>query len=118
MDERQQAVARVSGESFAERRGTCGGDPQTGQCRVIVREEWPASWTEPATIQFLEDGTDSLGVGTDGLANFYLCAVDSTNCPPLTYEFEVGDIVRVDETGQALPPGARLRQPDEGEPSG
>ena len=24
----------------------CAADPETGKCRVIVREEWPASWTE------------------------------------------------------------------------
>src|SRR5207247_6479733 len=32
-------------------------DPESGKCRVIVREEWPASWTEnlPA-MRFLKDG--------------------------------------------------------------
>src|ERR1019366_3535417 len=24
----------------------CAADPETGKCRVIVREAWPPSWTE------------------------------------------------------------------------
>ena len=37
-------------------------DPQTGKCRVIIREEWLPSWTanHPA-MRFLSDGSDSSG---------------------------------------------------------
>ena len=45
-------------------------NPETGKCRVIVREEWLPSWTENSpAMRFLKDGkTIHLGFGAHGLA--------------------------------------------------
>src|SRR5580765_4742521 len=35
----------------------CAANPETGECRVLVREEWPGSWTENSPpMRFLKDG--------------------------------------------------------------
>ncbi len=41
-------------------------NPETGKCRVVVHEEWPASFTENTPeMRFLKDGKAfHLGVGT------------------------------------------------------
>ncbi len=80
-------------------------DPVTGKCRMIVRETWPASWTENLpTMQFLSDGKRFLWVSErTGFRNLYLYDLSGKLLAPLTeHPFEVVSIVRADETGGAV----------------
>lgn len=74
--------------------------PSTGVCRVVVREEWPASWTEnrPA-IRWLEDGRRFIWRSErTGYANLYLYDLSGRLHATLTaHPFEVGQVVHVDE---------------------
>lgn len=78
-------------------------DPSTGSCRVVVREEWPASWVENhPEKRFLADGRRFLWVSErSGFANVYL--YDYTSGRQLAtitrHEAEVSQIVQVDEAG-------------------
>ncbi len=79
----------------------CAADPATGRCRVIVREEWPASWTENLpTFRFLQDGKRFIWSSErTGWRNFYLYHLDGHLLATLTrHAFEVDAIERVDET--------------------
>ncbi len=81
------------------------GDPNTGKVRVVVREEWPASWVENTPgMRFLSDNKRFLWESErSGYKNFYLCNLDgSTPVPVTTGEYEVGPIVRVDEDANLL----------------
>lgn len=84
----------------------CAANPKTGKCRVIVREEWPASWTENSpTMQFLQDGQRFIWSSErNGWRNFYLYDLQGKLLAPLTQHssFEVANIVRVDEKGRQL----------------
>ena len=83
----------------------CAADPETGRCRVIVREEWPASWVENSpTLRFLEDGRRFIWVSErTGWKNFYLYDLSGQLLATLTrHTFEVGDIVKVDEKAGML----------------
>lgn len=84
----------------------CAADPETGQCRVIVREEWPASWTENSpAMQFLKDGRRFIWASErNGWKNLYLYDVSGKLLAPLTIysNLEVGNIVRVDEEASFL----------------
>jgi dipeptidyl-peptidase-4 len=78
----------------------CAADPESGKCRVIVREEWPASWTENTPPRrFLKDGRRFIWTSErTGWRNFYLYELSGKLLATLTrHEFEVGDIVHVDE---------------------
>ncbi len=90
-------------------------DANTGKCRVVVREEWPASWTDNAPlIHWLKDSRRFIWSSErTGWKNFYLYDVGGTSSAsptnnarlitPLTrHEFEVDAIVRVDETRKLL----------------
>jgi len=83
----------------------CAADPQTGKCRVIVREEWRPSWTEnnPA-IRWLADGKRFLWASErTGWKNFYLYDLGGTLLATVTaHRFEVEDIVRIDEQAGLL----------------
>ena len=75
-------------------------DPQTGKCRVVVREAWPASWTENRPeMRFLKDGMRFiLASERTGWRNFYLYDLSGKLIAPLTnHTFEVASIERVDE---------------------
>src|SRR5262249_34190054 len=75
-------------------------DPATGQCRVVVHEEWPASWTENSpTLRFLADGRRFVWASErTGYRNFYLYDLAGELIGPLTtHECDVESIVRVDE---------------------
>src|SRR5215831_6090386 len=75
-------------------------NPETGKSRVIVREEWPASWTDNhPTIKFLKDGKRFIWESErTGWKNFYLYDLTGKLLATLTnHEFEVGTIVRIDE---------------------
>lgn len=78
----------------------CSADPETGKCRVIVREEWPASWVENSPeIKFLKDGRRFIWASErTGWKNYYLYDLNGACVRPLTqHGFEVSDIVFVDE---------------------
>jgi dipeptidyl-peptidase-4 len=78
----------------------CAADPESGHCRVIVREEWPASWTENTPPRrFLKDGRRFIWTSErTGWRNFYLYELSGKLLATLTrHGFEVGDIVQVDE---------------------
>lgn len=78
----------------------CAANPESGKCRVIVREEWPASWTEnyPAR-RFLKDGRRFIWTSErTGWRNLYLYDLSGKRLVTLTrHAFEVGEIVHVNE---------------------
>ena len=84
----------------------CAADPETGKVRVIVREEWPASWTENSpALQFLKDGKRFVWTSErNGWKNFYLYDLSGKLLATLTRHstFEVANIVRVDEDAGLL----------------
>jgi len=74
--------------------------PSTGACRVIVREEWPASWVENhPPIRWLSDNKRFIWTSErSGFSNLYLYDVSGRLITQLTaHPFEVASIVRVDE---------------------
>jgi dipeptidyl-peptidase-4 len=80
-------------------------DPETGKCRVIVREEWLPSWVENSpTMRFLKDGKRFLWASErTGWRNFYLYDLSGQLLTPLTnHEFEVAQVVRLDEDAGKL----------------
>lgn len=80
-------------------------DPETGKCRVIVREEWPASWTDNLPVRrFLKDNNRFLWFSDrNGFKNIYLYDLSGKLHAAVTKnEFDVGYpasscIARVDE---------------------
>ncbi|MFO0950656.1 MAG: DPP IV N-terminal domain-containing protein [Isosphaeraceae bacterium] len=75
-------------------------DPETGKCRVVVREEWPASWVENNPFnEFLEDGKRFIWTSErSGWKNYYLYDLSGKLINAITkHEFEVGPIERIDE---------------------
>ncbi|MCH7992594.1 MAG: DPP IV N-terminal domain-containing protein [Gemmatimonadetes bacterium] len=80
-------------------------DPQSGACRVIVREEWPASWVQNSpAMQYLADGDRFIWTSErTGWRNLYLYDMSGDLLATLTdHEFEVANVVRVDEEAGAL----------------
>lgn len=80
-------------------------DPRTGKTRVVVREEWPASWTSNSPgIRWLSDNRRFIWTSErSGWSNYYLYDLSGKLIAPLTqHEFEVAGIVRVDEAEQRL----------------
>jgi len=79
--------------------------PDTGVCRVVVREEWSASWAmnSPA-MQYLEDQERFIWMSErNGFRNFYLHSLSGEQLATLTdHDFEVGNVVRVDEDAGVL----------------
>lgn len=83
----------------------CAANPETGKCRVIVREEWPASWTENLpTLRWLKDGKRFIWASDrTGWRNYYLYELSGKLLATLTsHAFEVAGIVRVDEDAGLL----------------
>ncbi len=79
--------------------------PSTGNCRTIIREEWPDSWTDNRpSIRWLEDGTRFIWQSErTGFRNYYLYDLSGKLLATLTnHPFEVGAIVRVDEKAKQL----------------
>ncbi len=74
--------------------------PATGACRVVVREEWPASWVENhPPMEYLADGKRFLWISErTGFANLYLYDLSGKLLRTLTqHPFEVASIEHVDE---------------------
>ncbi len=79
--------------------------PANGSCRVVVREEWPASWTNNRpTIAWLEDGKRFIWQSErTGFSNYYLYDLSGDLLATITsHPFEVGAIVKVDERAKQL----------------
>jgi dipeptidyl-peptidase-4 len=75
-------------------------DPETGACRVIVHEEWLPSWVaNTPAMRLLADKNRFIWTSErNGWKNFYLYDLKGSQLAPLTsHEFEVVNIVRVDE---------------------
>ncbi|MDX1284309.1 MAG: DPP IV N-terminal domain-containing protein, partial [Draconibacterium sp.] len=78
---------------------------ETGKCRVVVREEWPASFTENEPFrQFLEDEKRFIWESErNGFKNYYLYDLKEGLINPITsHEFEVAGVVKVDEKKNEL----------------
>jgi dipeptidyl-peptidase-4 len=74
--------------------------PETGACRVVVREEWPTGWVENhPPRRYLADGRRFLWISErTGFANLYLYDLTGQLLTTLTeHPFEVADILEVDE---------------------
>jgi dipeptidyl-peptidase-4 len=83
----------------------CAADPATGKCRVIVREEWPASWVDNhPPIRYLKDDNRFLWTSErTGFKNFYLYDLSGKLLATVTnHPFEVANIIRVDEDKNLL----------------
>ncbi|MDQ3009879.1 MAG: S9 family peptidase [Acidobacteriota bacterium] len=79
--------------------------PETGKCRVIVREEWLPSWTENSpAMQYLKDNKRFIWMSErNGFKNFYLYDLSGKLLATLTnHQFEVATVVRVDEEAGML----------------
>ncbi|NPV82901.1 MAG: prolyl oligopeptidase family serine peptidase [Candidatus Aminicenantes bacterium] len=75
-------------------------NPDTGQTRVVVREEWPASWTENSPqITWLQDGRRFILVSErTGFRNLYLYDLGGKLLATLTrHPFDVVGVNAVDE---------------------
>jgi len=75
-------------------------DPETGKSRVVVREEWLPSFTRNTPeIRRLEDGQHFVWASErTGFNNYYLYNFDGSLITALTqHEFEVSNVVRIDE---------------------
>jgi dipeptidyl-peptidase-4 len=79
-------------------------NPETGKCRMVVREEWLASWTENSpAIRFMKDGKRFIWASErTGWRNFYLYDLSGKLTPLTNHQFEVGAIIRVDEEAGML----------------
>ncbi len=79
--------------------------PETGSCRVVVRDEWPESWVNNTPeMVFLADGHRFIWASErTGWLNYYLYDLNGTLLTPLTgHEYEVAGTVRVDEDSNTL----------------
>jgi len=75
-------------------------DPATGKCRVVVRDEWPASWVENSPeMRFLKDGRRFIWLSEQsGWKNYDLYDLSGKLLATLTnHPFEVTGISLVDE---------------------
>src|SRR5207247_28560 len=75
--------------------------PESGKCRVVVRDAWPTGWVENnPERRFLKDGRRFIWESErNGWRNFYLYDLSGRLIAPLTASttYEGGDVVRVDE---------------------
>ncbi|HEV8216704.1 MAG TPA: DPP IV N-terminal domain-containing protein, partial [Gemmatimonadaceae bacterium] len=83
-------------------------NPESGSCRVVLREEWPTGWIEddPApTMMWLKDNNRFIWESErNGFRNYYLYDFRAGRLlNPITQgEFETAGILRVDEGANAL----------------
>lgn len=80
-------------------------NPDTGKCRVIVREEWLPSWVEwVPTVYFLNDGNRFIWSSErTGFKNYHLYDLSGKLLATLTnHPCEISSIVRVDEEAGLL----------------
>ena len=80
-------------------------NPETGKCRVVVREEWPASFTENEPFrQFFADENRFIWESErTGFKNYYLYDLKNGLIQPITqHKYEVAGVVKVDEKKNEL----------------
>jgi dipeptidyl-peptidase 4 len=80
----------------------CAADPDSGKCRAILREEWPASWVENSPeMRFLQDGKRFIWSSErTGWKNYYLYSLTGELLARLTqHNFEVAGVIQVEERG-------------------
>jgi dipeptidyl-peptidase-4 len=80
-------------------------NPDSGSCRAVVREAWPASWVENApNMRYLKDGKRFIWTSErNGFRNFYLYDLSGKQLATLTdHGYEVANIVQVDENAGVL----------------
>ena len=81
-------------------------DPDTGQTRVIIREEWPTGWVENSpAMTFLKDGRRFIWESErTGWNNLYLYDLSGKLIAPVTTHtaFEVGGPIKLDEAANVL----------------
>ena len=85
-------------------------NPETGSCRVIIREEWPPSWTQNSpSLKYLKDNQRFIWESErTGFSNYYLYDLSGKLLTVLTnHPFEVAGIVQVDEKAGFLYYSAR-----------
>ena len=79
--------------------------PDSGVCRAVAREQWPASWAmnSPA-MRYLEDDDRFIWTSErNGFRNLYLYSLSGEQLATFTdHDFEVGRVVRVDEDAGVL----------------
>ncbi len=83
----------------------CAANPTTGQSRVVLHEEWKASWVENhPPMTWLEDKHRFiLQSERSGFKNYYLCDFNGKLLNPITQNnFDADGIVLVDEAGGYL----------------
>ncbi|CAN5536209.1 S9 family peptidase [soil metagenome] len=79
--------------------------PESGKCRVVIREEWLPSWVENNPQQtWLADKNRFIWVSErNGYKNYYLYDLSGKLINPITqHQFEIASIVKVDEAANAL----------------
>ena len=80
-------------------------NPETGKCRVVVHEEWPASFTENTPeMRFLKDGKRFVWESErNGFKNYYLYDLKKGLLNPITsHKYEVAGIKKIDEDAGVL----------------
>jgi dipeptidyl-peptidase-4 len=81
-------------------------DPDTGEARVVVREEWLTGWADNSPeMRLLGDGRRFIWESDrNGWNNFYLYDLSGRLIAPLTQHatFDAGEIVKVDEAAGVL----------------
>src|SRR5690606_2394912 len=79
--------------------------PDSGKCRVVVREEWPTGWVANSPpMRYLEDGRRFLWISErNGFRNIYLYDLTGKLISTVTnHQFEVANIVDVDERARQV----------------
>jgi dipeptidyl-peptidase-4 len=80
-------------------------DPETGKCRVIIHEEWPANWVDwVPNLQYLPDHNRFIWTSErNGFKNFYLYDLTGKLLATLTHhDFEVANLIKIDETAGVI----------------
>ena len=79
--------------------------PDTGTCRVVIRDEWPTGWVENnPTMTYLKDNKRFIWASErTGFRNYYLYDISGRLITALTnHPFEVANIIRVDEAAGVM----------------
>jgi dipeptidyl-peptidase-4 len=83
-----------------------GCDPRTGECRVVIHEEWLTGWTTNSPQQrYLDDDERFIWLSErNGWRNYYLYDLSGRLINPITSHttFESGNILRVDEDANVM----------------
>ena len=81
-------------------------NPETGETRAIIKEEWPTGWVENTPgLTWLKDGRRFIWESErNGWNNLYLYDISGKLLTPLTRHttFETGGLIKLDEQGNVL----------------